>query len=41
MDFGDPILSVKETMSVEDKKALSVMKESVSLVDDHYQVALP
>jgi len=40
-DFGDPIFSTKESMSTEDKKALSIMEETIVLVKDHYQIALP
>jgi hypothetical protein len=28
-------------MSVEDRKALSIMENSAKLVDGHYQIALP
>lgn len=40
-DFGDPMLSVDEAMSVEDRRALKAMEEGLALVDGHYQVALP
>ena len=31
----------KKSMSIEDKRALSIMEESIELVDGHYYVALP
>ena len=40
-DFKDSQVSDKVLTSVEDKRALHVMEESVKLVNGHFQVALP
>ncbi len=40
-DFGDSISNPKPGMSVEDKRALQIMEDTVELVEGHYQVGLP
>lgn len=40
-DFGGSISDPKTAMSVQDKKALQMMEQSVELVSGHYQVGLP
>ena len=41
MEFNDSQFSIEKTMSQEDRKALSMMEQSVRLRDGHYEVALP
>jgi len=40
-DFNEPMIDSKTTMSLEDRRALHQMEESIKLVDGHYQLALP
>jgi hypothetical protein len=40
-DFGDSISDPKSGMSVEDKRALRMMKDTVELVEGHYRLGLP
>ena len=40
-DFNDLLVDNKIMPSVEDKRALHMMEESVKMVDGHFQVALP
>lgn len=40
-DFGDSIADPKSALSVEDRRALTMMEKSATLVDGHYQIALP
>ena len=40
-DFNEPMMSSKVAMSVEDRRALSQMENSVKLVNGHYQLELP
>ncbi len=40
-DFGDSISNPKPSMSVEDKRVLQMMEDTVELVEGHYQVGLP
>lgn len=40
-DFEDSLVDTKACPSLEDKKALQIMKETLKVVDDHFQVALP
>ena len=40
-DFSENAMTTKEAMSVEDKQALTMMQESVKMVDGHYEVDLP
>ena len=41
MEFNDSQFIIEKTMSQEDRKALSMMEQSVRLRDGHYEVALP
>jgi hypothetical protein len=41
MDFNETHATSATEMSVEDRKALSIMEDSAKLVDGHYQIALP
>jgi aromatic ring-cleaving dioxygenase len=41
MDFNETHATSATEMSVEDRKALSIMENSAKLVDGHYQIALP
>ena len=41
MDFSEKTYGQNFSMSLEDKKALSVMEESLKVVDGHYQLDLP
>jgi len=40
-EFSDSICVSKPAMSKEDKRALSIMKESICLKEGHYQIDLP
>lgn len=40
-DFADSVVSSSASLSIEDKKALEKMEQSLKMVDGHYQVALP
>ena len=40
-DFGDSISDPKSGMSVEDKRALRMMEDTVELVEGHYRLGLP
>ena len=40
-DFGDTLIDSRPCPSIEDKKALKMMEDSVKKIDGHYQVALP
>ena len=40
-DFGDAAVDIKVGVSVEDHRALDLMEKSLTMVDGHYQVALP
>lgn len=40
-DFNDVLQCEKESMSVEDKRALRVMESTLSHVDGHYEMGLP
>ena len=40
-DFGDCLAESRVSMSLEDKQALEIMKETVTLVKGHYQIGLP
>ena len=40
-DFGDSVLRLEVSPSLEDKRALEIMEKSMKRVDGHYQVALP
>jgi hypothetical protein len=41
MDFSESTYGQSLGMSLEDKKALSIMEESLEVVDSHYQLDLP
>lgn len=41
MEFNDSQFDAKKAMSQEDKRALNIMEQSVTLRDGHYEVALP
>ena len=41
MDFSEKTYGQSLSMSLEDKKALSIMEESLKVVDGHYQLDLP
>jgi len=41
LDFGEELASDAIDMSVEDRRAVSVMQETTSKVDGHYQLAIP
>ena len=41
MDFSEKTYGQNFSMSLEDKKALSIMEESLKVVDGHYQLDLP
>ena len=41
MDFSESTYGQSLGMSLEDKKALSIMEESLKVVDNHYQLDLP
>jgi hypothetical protein len=40
-DFEDCVVDTSVWPSIEDKRALTVMEESLTQVDNHYQVTLP
>ena len=40
-DFNDCLAESRVSMSLEDKQALEIMKETVTLVKGHYQIGLP
>lgn len=40
-DFNEPTVDLMTSMSLDDKKALSMMESSVKLVNGHYQLDLP
>jgi hypothetical protein len=40
-DFGDTIVDTRPGPSVEDKRALEMMEDSIQKVNGHYQVSLP
>ena len=40
-DFGESLASSEVCMSLEDKRALKIMNETVRKIDGHYQVGLP
>lgn len=40
-DFADSVVSSSVSLSIEDKRALDKMDQSLKIVDGHYQVALP
>ena len=40
-DFTETTVSSKETMSIEDRRALAIMESTVQIVDDHYELSLP
>ena len=41
MDFSEKTYGQSLSMSLEDKKALSIMEESLKVIDGHYQLDLP
>ena len=41
MDFSESAYGTDVSMSLEDEKALSIIVQSLSVVDGHYQVDLP
>jgi len=41
LDFGEELTNDVKGMSVEDRRAVSVMEETVSKVDGHYELAIP
>ena len=41
MEFKDNVLKVEIGMSVEDRKAMKIMNQSATLVNDQYQIRLP
>ena len=40
-DFGDTTVEIKAEVSVENKRALDLIKKSLMVKDGHYQVTLP
>jgi len=41
LDFGEELASDAKGMSVEDRRAVSVMQDTISKVDGHYELAIP
>ena len=39
-DFSESLVDGKKMMSVEDRKALSVLEDSVQLIEGHYQISI-
>ena len=40
-EFGDTLVDVEQSLSLEDRRAKQIMDESVALVNGHYQLKLP
>ena len=40
-EFSEPLNSERKSMSVNDKKAMKIMEDSLSFVHGHYQMAIP
>ena len=40
-EFGDTLVDVGQSLSLEDRRAKQIMDESVALINGHYQLKLP